>query len=76
MLVLDVTSPDLPTARLEHKAHLTLNDFDRIVLQEVRAGWASSMHPPAGWSSKCSRGYCSGVLLRLSVNQRANQPVV
>jgi hypothetical protein len=37
VLVLDVTSPDLPTARLEHKAHLTLNDFDKITLQEVGA---------------------------------------
>jgi hypothetical protein len=36
VLVLDVTSPDLPIARLEHKAHLTLNDFDKIMLQEVR----------------------------------------
>lgn len=36
VLVLDVTSPDLPTARLEHKAHLTLNAFDNMVLQEVR----------------------------------------
>lgn len=35
VLVLDVTSPDLPKVRLEHKAHLTLNDFDKIVLQEV-----------------------------------------
>jgi hypothetical protein len=35
VLVLDVTSPDLPTAWLEHKAHLTLNDFDRMALQEV-----------------------------------------
>jgi hypothetical protein len=37
VLVLDVASPDLPTARLEHKSHLTLNDFDKIVLQEVGA---------------------------------------
>lgn len=36
VMLLDVTSPDLPTARLEHKAHLTLNDFDKITLQEVR----------------------------------------
>jgi len=46
VLVLDVASPDLPTARLEHKAHLTLNEFDKIVLQEVRK--AENRYPSAG----------------------------
>lgn len=66
MLVLDVTSPDLPTARLEHKAHLTLNDFDKIVLQEVRAGWWASKactHRTAGAASAAgaiAAACCSG----------------
>lgn len=56
VLVLDVTSPDLPTARLEHKAHLTLNDFDKIMLQEVR--WQHTVcdrpHGPSNSSSPAS----------------------
>ena len=35
VLAYDVAAPELATALLEHKAHLTLNDYDLIVLSQV-----------------------------------------
>lgn len=60
VLVLDVASPDLPTARLEHKAHLTLNEFDKIVLQEVRK--AQNTGTQALASLSCHGCSCAGHL--------------